>query len=139
MRSIALGIMLVAMAVMAFGQIALAQKPCEGEAIEVLNVDICEAEKWIAVEDSATICQIMCVVENPEDPGKACGINPSWIGGTVEADEEAEYGFNFDPATVEIAEIVAEVLQTTTCAIAEDPKGFSGGRWFVPADLREIR
>jgi hypothetical protein len=139
MKRIACGILLVAIPVLVLGQIVFAQEPCEGEGIDVLNIDICEAEKWITVKDSATVCQIICVVENPEDPGKVCGIDPQWIGGIVEADEEAEYGFSFDPATVEIAELVAEAYQTTTCQIAEDPKGFSGGRWFVPADFREIR
>lgn len=139
MIRITLGILLAAMTVLAFGQIAFAEEPCAGEGIEVLNADICGAEMWITVKDSATVCQVICVVENPEDPGKTCGIDPSWIGGTVEADENAEYGFYFIPETVEIAEIVAETYQTTTCAIAEDPKGFSGGRWFVPADLREIK
>jgi len=133
------GILLVAIPVLVFGQIVFAQEPCEGEGIDVLNIDICEAEMWITAKDSATVCQIICVVENPEDPGKVCGIDPSWIGGIVEADEKAENGFYFVPETVEIAEVVAEALQTTTCAIAEDPKGFSGGRWFVPAEFREVR
>lgn len=139
MRRIGMGILLAAVAALLLGQIAFAQKPCEGEKIEVLNVDNCGAEKWIAVEDSATICQIICVVENPEEPEKECGINPSWIGGIVKADENAELGFDFVPETVEIAEIVIEILQTTTCRIAEAPKEFDGNRWFVPADFREVR
>lgn len=130
---------LLAITIPVFVQISLAQEPCDGDGIEVLNSDICGLDKWITVKDSATVCQIRCVVENPEDPGKTCGIDPHWIGGTVEADEYAEYGFNFDPATIEIAEIVAEAYQTTTCQIAEDPKGFSGGHWFIPVSFRDIR
>jgi hypothetical protein len=118
---------------------ALAQEPCSGDPIEVLNADFCGLEKWIAVEDSATICQIKCLVEKPEDPGKECGINPSWIGGTVEFNEGAELGFNFIPRTVIIAEITAETYQTTTCAIADNPKEFDGGLWFVPIDLKDIK
>jgi hypothetical protein len=117
----------------------LAQEPCSGEPIEVLNSDPCGLEKWIAVEDSVTICQIKCVFDNPEEPGEKCGIDPSWIGGTVQFDEEAELGFNFIPSTVIIAEVTAEAYQTTTCAIAENPKEFDGGLWYVHFDIRDIK
>ena len=115
----------------------LAQKlePCEGEPIMALNDDICGVKKWIAVEDSVTICQILCLKD--ADPEK-CGIDPSWIGGKVMFDEEAEYRFNFDPATVVIAEIVAETYQTTTCQIAENAKYYDGGTWYIPYNIIEI-
>ena len=80
MQRLTWGILLVAIPVLVFGQMVFAQEPCKGEGIDVLNADICGAEMWITAKDSATVCQIICVVENPEDPGKVCGIDPSWIG-----------------------------------------------------------
>ncbi len=123
----------------AAGGSLLAQEPCSGDPIEALNADPCGLEKWIAVEDSATICQIKCLAEKPEDPTKECGINPSWIGGTVQFDEKAELGFNFIPSTVIIAEVTAEAYQTTTCAIAENPKNFDGGLWYVTFNLKDVK
>jgi len=113
-----------------------ALEPCSGDPIEVLNDDICGVKKWIDVEDSVTICQILCLKDG--DPEK-CGINPAWIGGTVLFDEGAEFGFNFDPATVIIAELVAEAYQTTTCQIKDDPKYYDGGTWYIPYNITEIQ
>ncbi len=112
-----------------------AEEPCEGGPIEAVNDDPCELKKWIGVEDSTTVCQILCLMEM--DPEK-CGINPSWIGGKVIFDEQAEYGFYFDPATVIIAEIVAETYQTNTCQISEDPKYYDGGTWYIPYNIVEV-
>ena len=114
-------------------------EPCEYKPIEVLNEDDCGQSKWISVTDSLTCCQILCLVAGPEDPTKECGIDPSWIGGTVVFDEGAELMFYFEPSTVEIAEIVAEALQTNLCQIAENPKDFDGGRWFVPYNIVDVK
>ena len=132
-------LLLTLILMLAPSSILLAQEPCEVEPFEVLNVDPCDLSKWIAVEDSATLCQIKCVFDNPEEPGDKCGIKPSWIGGTVEANEEAEHGFNFIPSTVRIAEITAEALQTTLCAMAENPKEYDGGLWYVHYDVQDIK
>lgn len=127
------------LAVVAFWSagILLAGEECEGNPITVYNEDPCELTLKIGVEDSATVCQILCVFDNPEDPGKYCGINPSWIGGIV-VEDDSELKFTFDPATVEIAELVAEALQTNTCQIAENPEGYYRGRWFIPYNVVEV-
>ena len=118
-----------------------AQEPCKEESVEALINNNCGggASKWIAVKNEPTVCQIICLAQDPENPEKECGINPSWIGGTVYAEEGAEYGFNFDPSTVVIAEITAEGLQTNICQIADNPKAYDGALWYIPYDLREIR
>jgi hypothetical protein len=72
------------------------------------------------------------------DPEK-CGITPVWIGGIVYADENAEYGFDFDAGTVVIAEITAETYQTNTCQIRENPKYYDGGLWYIPANFKDTR
>jgi hypothetical protein len=115
----------------------LAGEECEGNSIKAINEDPCELTLKIGVEDSATVCQILCVFENPEDPGKTCGINPSWIGGIV-VEEDSELRFNFDPATVRIAEIVIEQLQTNTCQIAENPEDYIKGMWYIPYNVTEV-
>jgi hypothetical protein len=129
---LAIGLVLI----ISFGISAQKFEPCSGERIDVLNNDICGAKKWITVDDSVTICQILCLQD--ADPEK-CGINPSWIGGKVYADEGAEYGFNFEPESVRIAEITAEAYQTTTCQIAENPKYYDGGTWYIPYDITEVQ
>jgi len=134
----AIALVLASALVLATGVSLWAQEPCSGEPIEVLNKDICELSKWIAVEDSATVCQIRCLMEfDYEKCG--FGIFPGWIGGTVIADENAEYGFYFDPKTVWIAEITIEVIQTTTCQIRDNPKYYDGGTWCIPFSPSEIR
>lgn len=138
MKRIAIAVILGAVLLPVAGRL-MAQEPCDGDPIQVLNADPCKLSKWIDIKDSVTICQALCILEYPEDPQEKCGIYPSWIGGTVVADENAEDGFYFEPETVRIAEIVIEIYQTTTCAIAEDPKGFNGGTWFVPCNLVEKR
>jgi len=129
-------IMLAAIMTLAGGIYLSAQEPCSGESIEVLNDDPCDASMWIGVRDSATICQILCLLK--EDPEK-CGIDPSWIGGTVQVDENAKYGFTFDAGTVRIAEMTAETYQTTICQISNDPKYYDGGTWYIQANFKETR
>jgi hypothetical protein len=136
----AIAVILATSSVLFAFAICLAElQPCEYKPIEVLNENSCGQSKWISVTDSLTNCQILCLVGRPEDPTKECGINPSWIGGTVVFDERAELMFYFEPSTVEIAEITAEALQTTLCQIAENPKYFDGGRWFVAYNVVDVK
>lgn len=117
----------------------LAFNDCSGQPIKAYNDDPCGLTVEISVEDSATACQIRCVFDHPANPGIFCGIDPQWIGGRVELDPTAEFGFIFVPETVVIAEIVIEQVQTSVCKIAENPKAFSGSNWFVPYNVGLIK
>jgi len=139
MKRSSIVIMLALVLLIPVGIYISAQEPCSGEPIEVLNEDPCGPSIWIGVEDSVTICQLGCIAENPEEPGEKCGIKPSWIGGSVVADEGAELGFYFKPSTVFIAEITSEVIQTNLCQMKDDPKYYDGGTWVVPFGLKEIK
>jgi hypothetical protein len=118
-----------------------AQEPCKEESIEAQIYNDCDGgvTKWILSKNETSVCQIICLAQDPEDPEEKCGINPAWIGGTVYADENAPYGFDFDPSTVVVAEITAEALQTTICQIAANPKDYDGGLWYIRFDLRGTR
>jgi hypothetical protein len=118
-----------------------AEEPCGVESIEAQIYNNCDGgvTKWIQTKNETSICQIVCLADDPEDPKEKCGIDPSWIGGTVYADESAPNGFYFDPSTVVVAEIVAETYQTNICQIAANPKGYDGGLWYIPFDLRGTR
>lgn len=137
MSKVVYAVLLAAFLVLSTSSMLLAQEECEGNAITAYNDDPCGLTLRIAVEDSATACQIFCVYKNPEDPGGKCGIDPYWIGGTV-VEDESELKFNFDPATVRIAEIVIEQMQTTTCQIAENPENYMKGTWYVPYNVVEV-
>jgi hypothetical protein len=123
------------------GSYLSAQDPCGKESIEAQIYNNCDGgvTKWIQSKNETSVCQIVCLAQKPEDPEKECGINPSWIGGTVYYDENDGYGFNFDPSTVVVAEVVAETYQTNICQIAANPKAYDGGTWYIPFDLRDIR
>jgi hypothetical protein len=138
MSKVLFTVLLAAILVLSASSVVLAEEECAGEPIAVYNEDPCGLTLIIEVEDSATVCQIRCVAENPEDPGKYCGINPSWIGGTV-IEDESELKFRFDPATVIIAEIVIEQMQTNTCQIAENPEDYIKGVWYIPYNVVEIK
>ena len=135
MSRVVVVLMLTSILLIPVGIYLSAQEPCKEESVEALIDNSCGGgvSKWIAVKNEPTVCQIICLAQDPEDPEKECGINPSWIGGTVYADEGAEYGFNFDPSTVVIAEITAEGLQTTLHAIMQNPAQFAenGTIWYV--------
>ena len=131
-------IILAASAVLITFAICLAElESCDDYPIEVYNVDPCGISKWIMVEDSLAVCQLLCLKDMPEDPADKCGVYPSWIGGTVIFDEGAENSFKFDPATIIIAEITPEGMQTNFCQIAENPKDYDGGFWYVPYNVTE--
>lgn len=137
MSKVVYAVLLAAFIVLSTSSMLLAEEGCDGSAIRALNDDPCGLKLTIPVEDSATACQIFCVYKNPEDPAKYCGINPSWIGGTVVEDEN-ELKFNFDPATVIIAEVVAETYQTNTCQIAANPEYYMKGTWYIPYNVIDV-
>ncbi len=114
-------------------------EPCEDNPIEVFNEDDCGISKWIEVKDSLAICQLLCLKEKPDDPADKCGVYPSWIGGKVIFDEGLPQMFKFDPATIVIAEITPEGMQTNTCQIAENPKDYDGGMWYIPYNVTDWR
>jgi hypothetical protein len=114
---------------------------CGVDSIEALIYNNCRdgATIWIKVNNQPAVCQIVCLAANPIDPQGTCGVFPNWIGGKVYADRYSPYGFGFDPNTIEIARNTIEERQTTICGIADNPKAFDGGIWYIPFDLRGVR
>jgi hypothetical protein len=131
---------LVASAVLFAFAVCLADlEPCEDYPIQVYDENQCGLGMWIQVEDSLAVCQLLCLYEKPDDPRDKCGVYPSWIGGTVIFDENAEHGFRFDPTTIMIAEITPEAIQTNICQIAENPKYYDGGNWVIPYNVTDLK
>jgi hypothetical protein len=115
--------------------------PCIGSPIEVVDQDPCGKSLTIQVNDSAAVCNILCIWERPSKPKDRwlCPVDPlSWIGGIVVADSTAENGFYFDPNTVIVAEITAEGMQTSVCMISANPELYDGSLWYVPAHIIDV-
>jgi len=110
---------------------------CDGSPIEVQITDNCGQTKWVGVTDSATVCEILCHLEGGRKAN--CDILLAWIGGIVHADESATLGFDFDPATVRVAEVTAEGYQTNLCQISNNPSFYDGNRWWIPATIGSWR
>jgi len=124
---------------------ALAKKPtqdpppCDGAPIEVYVESHCGKSMWIQINDSTTVCNILCMWNKTKKDNWTCPVLHSWIGGIVVADPSYEHGFYFDPNTVIVAEVTAEGLQTTICFIANTPSFFDGGYWYVQSEITDVR
>jgi hypothetical protein len=118
-----------------------AQEPCGVESIEAHIYNNCNGgeAKWIYIRNETTVCQVICLAQDPKDPEAECGINPSWIGGTVQIDENDRYHFNFDPKSVVLAETVPLAARTSICQIAANPKAYEGSTWYIPFNLLGTR
>ena len=63
---------------------------CDGQPIEVLDNDFCGSSMWIQVEDSTTVCNIVCWLTSKR---RQCPVGVYWIGGIVVEDASAPLGF----------------------------------------------
>ncbi len=123
---------------------AAAKKPgggpasCDGQPIEVYDQDLCGASMWIQVQDSASVCDLICWLTTNR---RKCPTFIAWIGGTVIEDASAPNGFRFDPATVRVAEVTEEGSQTTICQIAANPSVYAnaGHNWWISNFISEYR
>ncbi|MEZ5358393.1 MAG: hypothetical protein R3F48_06135 [Candidatus Zixiibacteriota bacterium] len=115
---------------------------CDGSPITLINGggDGCEASMTISVTDSSSVCDILCLYNSSKKTIFDCPVVfVSWIGGVVIADASAANGFRFDPATVLIAEVTAEGMQTNICQISANPTLYAGSRWYIPYDVQSVQ
>jgi hypothetical protein len=111
---------------------------CDGQPIEVYDQDMCGANMWIQVQDSTTVCDLICWLTSNK---RKCPTYITWIGGIVIVDPSAPNGFRFDPATVRVAEVTEEGSQTTICQIAANPSFYAnaGHNWWISNFITEYR
>jgi len=108
---------------------------CDGQPIEVYQEDWCGQNMWIPIQDSAYVCDAICVITGQ----RKCNFF-TFIGGVVVPDETAPNGFRFDPATVRLAAVTEERYNTTVCAIAANPLLYDTGEtWWLTANLTQYR
>jgi hypothetical protein len=114
--------------------------PCTGSPISILNTDRCGKSMTIKVYDSSAVCDITCFMTRPRGANYTCPVAaPSWIGGVVIADPNAQWGFRFDSTTIVIAEVTAEGMQTNICQIAQYPQMYADGRiWYIPSAFSNL-
>jgi len=117
------------------------QQACDGQPIEAHQASYsssCNADMWIQIEDSTTVCDVICwLTTNQRD----CPTRVYWIGGKVVVDPSAPNGFRFDPATVRVAEVTEEGSQTSICQIASNPTYYAnaGRNWWISANLDQYQ
>jgi hypothetical protein len=108
-----------------------------GAPIEILNQDVCGAEKWIRVNDSATVSNILCTLTHKK--GQSCPVPTVYISGLVLADKSSPDGWTFDAKTVRVAEAADRGAQTTFCDVSKTPAFYAGEIWYVGAKIAQWR
>src|SRR5512140_2772695 len=111
--------------------------PCTGSPIEVYNADRCGASKWIQVNDSSAVCDIICQMTRTRK--QTCPQLIAWIVGTVVLDAADPAGWKFDPNSIIVAEVTADGMQTNTCMINANPSRFAGAIWYIPQGFSQYR
>ena len=114
--------------------------PCAGSPISILNTDRCGKSMTIKVYDSSAVCDITCSMNRPRRATYTCPVAlPSWIGGIVIADPNAQWGFRFDSTTIVIAEVTAEGMQPNNSQMAQHPEIYTDGRiWYIPSAFSNL-
>lgn len=135
--SVTILLVLITAGMLLAGKPAPPPPPCTGSPIDVFDQDRCGRSMWIRVNDSTTVCNIICWITKARRG--SCPLSIYWIGGTVIADPGQPNGFRFDPNTIVVAEITAEGMQTNICQIAAAPDRYNGGLWYIPASLTQYR
>ena len=73
---------------------------------------------WAGIDDPAVARQAAAL---------AGGGTPQWVLGRVVPDPGQRHGFSVDPATVSLAEITAEGIQTTVEQVSRRPAFYAPG------------